>query len=207
MYGNILKLLKILEEETDSDHSLSKVEIMERMELAGYESIGEKQFYRMIDELEQQGYIPDVKKGRATRYNLHRCRMTTNEWMFLMTLILGNEDLTESETRHIVDCLENMHISRHSMDSFTPYKKVAAAEKSPVSHLSNLRVVLDAIAEGRQITCKILQRGGEAPEISDLKTLTPRRVEPKGGRIDVVAAENGTEMRYPLSVVLDAEIL
>ena len=134
MNNTVLRLLQIFENETDADHALTKAEIMEFLEHEGYEKINEKQFYRKVDELRENGYDIEVRKGKQTRYFLRKNRLTKEEWIFLLTLILGSKDLSKKETRRIIDCLESMSVCFKSIDYTEDYKDKMSAEKSPFSH-------------------------------------------------------------------------
>ena len=83
MNNTVLRLLQIFENETDSEHALTKVEIIDLLERGGYEKINEKQFYRKVDELRENGYDIEIRKGKQTRYFLRKNRLTKEEWIYL----------------------------------------------------------------------------------------------------------------------------
>ena len=116
MNNTVLKLLQIFENLTDDEHMLTKNQIMQELVDEGYESIGDKQFYRKIDELKENGYQIEMKKGKSTYYYLKRSRLKREEWVYLLTLLLGSKDLSRKETNYIIEALENMSVCLASVD-------------------------------------------------------------------------------------------
>jgi predicted DNA-binding transcriptional regulator YafY len=206
MNNTVLRLLQIFENETDADHALTKVEIMEILEHEGYEKINEKQFYRKVDELRENGYDIEVHKGKQTRYFLRKNRLTKEEWIFLLTLILGSKDLSKKETRRIIDCLESMSVCFKSIDYAEDYKDKMSAEKSPFSQLNNFRVILKAIEEKKKISCKqIVDRGNLI--FSEEKQIEGLDFGAENNRIIIYGIENGEKVSYLLGDLIDVEII
>lgn len=206
MNNTVLRLLQIFENETDSEHALTKVEIIDLLERDGYEKINEKQFYRKIDELRENGYDIEVRKGKQTRYFLRKNRLTKEEWIYLLTLILGNKDLSKKETRHIIDCLEGMNICFKSVDYAEYYKAKISAEKSRFNQLANFRELLKAIDEKKMVSCKQildLEEGG----FSEEKQLSLIDFAAVDNRIIINVIENDQQKTYFLSDLIDVEII
>ena len=206
MNNTVLRLLQIFENETDEDHALTKIEIMDILERDGYDRINEKQFYRKVDELRENGYDIEVHKGKRTRYCLRKNRLTKEEWIFLLTLILGSKDLTKKETRRIIDCLESMSVCFKSIDYAEDYKDKMSAEKSPFSQLDNFQAVLKAIEDKKGISCKqIVDRGNLI--FSDEKQIEGLDFGAENNRIIIYGIEDGKKVSYLLGDLIDVEII
>lgn len=156
MNNTVLKLLQIFENLTDDEHMLTKNQIMQELVDEGYESIGDKQFYRKIDELKENGYQIEMKKGKSTYYYLKRSRLKREEWVYLLTLLLGNKDLSRKETNHIIEALENMSVCLASVDYMSDRKERMAADKSKFGQLSNFKVILKAMEEKKAVEYTLL---------------------------------------------------
>lgn len=206
MNNTVLRLLRIFEEETDNDHMLTKAEILDKLEREGYETIGEKQFYRKIEELRENGYEIEVKKGRQTRYFLRKDRLTKEEWIFLLTLILGCKDLSANEANHMIEALENMTVSYECTKYSAEYRDKAAIERSKYNQLGNFRAFLSALDEGKLVECKeVAYRDGEY-ELLERKTLKPLNFSSKDSRIVLEVEESGAQKQYFLSSLIDIEV-
>ncbi|MBQ9919224.1 MAG: hypothetical protein IJO49_00205 [Clostridia bacterium] len=68
MNNTVLKLLQIFENETDNEHALTKVEVLQKLQDEGF-AMEEKQFYRKVQELKDNGYDIEIQKGRQTKYS------------------------------------------------------------------------------------------------------------------------------------------
>lgn len=206
MNNTVLRLLQIFENETDIEHALTKVEIIDLLERDGYEKINEKQFYRKVDELRENGYDIEIRKGKQTRYFLRKNRLTKEEWIFLLTLILGSKDLSKKETRRIIDCLESMSVCFKSIDYAEDYKDKMSAKKSPFSQLNNFQAVLKAIEEKKGISCKqIVDRGNLI--FSEKKQIEGLDFGAENNRIIIYGIENGEKVSYLLGDLIDVEII
>ena len=207
MNNTVLRLLKIFQEETDSEHMLTKAEIIGVLEEEGYETINEKQFYRKIEELRDNDYNIEVKKGRQTKYFLRKNRLNKEEWIFLLSLILGSKDISNKETKRIIDCLEEMSVCFKSVDYAEEYKEKIVTEKSKFNQLGNFHVLLKAIDEERQIECKQVKKVGEEYKFSELLTLKPYSFTVKDSRIVINFIQNDTKTSCFLGELIDVEII
>lgn len=206
MNNTVLRLLQIFENETDSDHSLTKVEIMDILERDGYETISEKQFYRKVDELRENGYNIEIRKGKQTRYFLRKNRLTNEEWIFLLTLVLGNKDLSKKETNRIVSCLESMSVSFASIDYADRYKDKMSTEKSPFNQLANFKVILRAIEQNKSVSCKqIVDRQNLI--FSNEKQIKVTDFSSQDNRLVIHGIENDSKVTYFLGDLIDVEIV
>ncbi len=204
MNNTVLKLLQIFEDKTDDEHMLTKQEILQELSNEGYDSINEKQFYRKIKELRDNGYEIESQKGRSTYYYLKRSRLNKAEWIFLLTLILGNKDLSRKETNQIVDALENMAVCISSVDYVRQRKEKMTADKSKFGQLKNFKVILKAIEEKRAIEYTLLSYDEGEPKYSERKTLLPVDFLAEDSRIYIVSSEKD---KYLLGDMLDLELL
>ena len=206
MNNTVLRLLQIFENETDAEHSLTKVEIMDILERDGYEKISEKQFYRKVEELIENGYNIEVRKGKQTRYFLRKNRLTKEEWIFLLTLVLGNKDLSRKETNRIVSCLESMSVSFNSVEFADKYKDKMSTEKSPFNQLANFRIILHAREQNKSVSCKqIIDMTNLV--FSDLKQIQVKDFGSHDNRIVICGLENGSKVTYFLGDLIDVEII
>jgi hypothetical protein len=159
-----------------------------------------------VDELRENGYDIEIRKGKQTRYFLRKNRLTKEEWIFLLTLLLGNKDLSKKETNRITNALESMSVCFKSMDYAELYKDKMATEKSPFNQLSNFRTLLKAMEGKRAVSCKkILDR--ENCVFSDEKKISELDFGSKDNRIIIYGIENGEKISYFLGDLIDFEIL
>ena len=131
MKNTVLQLLQILENETDAENMLTKAQILQMMADNGY-SMEEKQFYRKIEELRDNGYNVEIRKGKHTYYFLQKDRLRKEEWLFLLALLCGSQDISQRETNHILSCLESANVSQKMADYAQPYKEKFISKKSNV---------------------------------------------------------------------------
>ncbi len=204
MNNTILKLLQIFEDKTDEEHMLTKNEILQELADEGYETINEKQFYRKIEELRENGYRIESKKGRSTYYYLKRSRLTKAEWTYLLTLLLNNKDLSVKETNHMIDALENMAVCVSSVEYMRNRKERMATDKSKFGQLKNFKVILQAIEEHRSVEYTQLSYEGSRPVFFERKTLAPVDFTAMDNRVYICTREGE---RYLLGEMLDVEIL
>ena len=206
MNNTILKLLQIFEEDTDDEHALTKAEILQKLQDEDF-SMEEKQFYRKVQELKDNGYDIEIQKGRQTKYFLRKSRLNKEEWIFLLTLILGNKDLSSKETKHIIECLESMSICHNSRDYAKEYKEKIVVEKSKHNQLKNFRIILNALDEDKVVECKTARQINGEWDISELKTLKPLSFTSKDNRIVINVIEKDIKTDYFLSELIDVEII
>ncbi len=204
--NTLLALLDIFENYTDNQHMLSKMEILEMLSNEGIE-IEEKQFYRKIEELRDNGYAIEIKKSRTTYYYLQRDRLTKEEWLYLVTLILGNEDLTSKETNHILKSLEAMSVSYNSLQFANQHKNKVVSKKSPYSRLNNFSVILQAIEQGALVHCKQAMPNGESYQFSELITLKPVQFAVESNCIYILVMQDNQKVKYALNSLIDVEII
>lgn len=206
MKNVVLQLLRIFEERTDSDHALTKREILQELSLCGYD-IEEKQFYRKIEELSENGYEIKKRKGRQTYYYMSRDRLTRGEWIFLLTLILGNRDLSKRETNHMIAALENMSVCYESVRYAGRYKDKMNSDKCPFGQLKNFRELLDAMDGGKEVVYTLLSRDGEDPVFSERRRMKPLDFAAIDNRIVITAEDEGVKREYLLADLLDVEVV
>ena len=206
MNNTVLQLLQIFENETDSEHMLTKAEILQMLVDSGYGKIEEKQFYRKIEELRENGYDIEVRKGKQTRYFLRKNRLSKEEWIFLLVLILGNKDLSRKETKHIIDCLESMSVCLKSTDYAERYKDEVIVSKSRFNQLTNFREILNAIEANRSISFKQLI-DEDTPIISDKKEIIPTSFGVRDNQIIVFGTQKNKTCEYFLREMLDVETI
>lgn len=203
MNNTVLKLLQIFENYTDDEHMLTKSQILQELSDDGF-SIEEKQFYRKIDELKDNGYQIETKKGKSTYYYLKRSRLKREEWVYLLTLLLGNKDLSRKETNHIIEALENMTVCLSSVDYMLDRKEKMTADKSKFGQLKNFKVILKAIEEKRTVEYTLLSYDEGEPRCSERKTLLPVDFVAEDSRIYIISSEKD---KYLLGDMLDLELL
>ncbi len=203
MNNTVLKLLQIFENYTDDEHMLTKSQILQELSDDGF-SIEEKQFYRKIDELKDNGYQIETKKGKSTYYYLKRSRLKREEWVYLLTLLLGNKDLSRKETNYIIEALENMTVCLSSVDYMLDRKEKMTADKSKFGQLKNFKVILKAIEEKRAIEYTLLSYDEGEPKYSERKTLLPIDFVAEDSRIYIISSEKD---KYLLGDMLDLELL
>lgn len=206
MNNTVLQLLHIFEDNTDNEHALTKAEILQKLQDEGF-SMEEKQFYRKVQELNENGYHIEIQKGRQTKYFLRKSRLSKEEWIFLLTLILGSKDLSNKETKHIIECLERMSICYNSIDYAEEYKNKIVVEKSKYNQLKNFHVILNAIDKDKIVECKTARQINGVWDISELKTLKPVSFTSKDNRIIINVIEKNIKTDYFLSELIDVEII
>ncbi len=207
MNNTVLRLLQIFEEETDDEHMLTKAEILQILASEGFDSINEKQFYRKIQELIDNGYNIETKKGKSTYYFMRKSRLNKEEWIYLLTMILSNKDLSKKETKHMIDALENMSICYKSIEYAKKYKEKINCEKSKINQLSNFRVFLKAMDENKLFKCKQFKKIGNEYEFSDIKILQAIDYYMKDNQLILIVMEDKQRKEYYLNTMIDFEII
>lgn len=153
--NTLLTLLQIFEERTDSKNRLTKKQILEILKYEFDVDLEEKTFYRMIKTLQGNGYNIERQKGKSTYYYIDRERMSRGQWVYLMCLLMQNDDLSDKVTKEMIACLRNSGVSLHILDYFDKYKHLTSANKTSVDIIKNFEVVLDALDCGGKVSCKL----------------------------------------------------
>lgn len=205
--NNILDFLQIFEDETDNEHMLTKSQILGKLEERGYEGINEKQFYRKIKELQSYGYPVEMKRGKQTKYFMRKDRLTKEEWIFLLTIILDSKDLSDKETAHILKCLKAANISAECTHYANAFEKKTKTDKSKFNQLDNFCVLLSAIDGKKSVTCKTFSLNNGNYVFSDEKQLKPYDYAAENNRIVIYVQENGKREKYFLNEMIDVEIV
>ena len=206
MNNTVLQILQILEEETDSEHALTKMEILQRLEDAGYESINEKQFYRKIEELKENGYPVEIRKGKRTYYYLRRDRLNKEEWVYLLTLLLADNDLSERETYHILTCLQSSNISYFCRDIADEFEEKLSPQKSKIGSLGNFRVILNAMEKKCGVEYTFFSEQNGEKQFSERRIMIPIDYTAEGHKIVIFAKESGGLKKLYLENLIDAEL-
>lgn len=206
MNNTVLRILQILEEETDSEHALTKAEILQRLEDEGYESINEKQFYRKIEELKENKYPVEICKGRRTYYYLRRDRLNKEEWVYLLTLLLADNDLSERETYHILTCLQSGNISCFCRDIADEVEGKLSPHKSKIGSLGNFRVILHAMEKKCGVEYTFFSEQNGEKEFSERRKMIPLDYTAEGHKIVIFAEEDGEQKKLYLKNLIDVEL-
>lgn len=204
-YNSLVSLLKIFEDYTDDSNMLTKKQILEVLENEYDINMGEKAFYRNVDKLKDNGYNIEIKKSRTTYYFLRRSRLTREEWIYLMCLIMQSNDLSEAETNKIIGSLQNMSVCYKSIDYFHKYEKLKSGNKTPINILKNFGCILNAIDSGCKVSCKTYTENNGEIVCSPRFCFTPLGFYFEDHRIVIKADGCDTPTIY-LYQILDAEL-
>ena len=205
--NSLLALLKIFEDNTDDDNKLSKKKILGILAAKYGIDMEEKQFYRKIQELKDNGYAIEMQRiGKSTYYFMRKSRLTKEEWIYLICLLMGNRDLSVAETRKIVQSLEGMSVCLKSRAYYQKYRGQMTRYKTPVNTLNNFSVVLDAIDNGLPFSCKLKEEAEGEICFSERKTLLPTGFFFRNNRVYLRIREGEGEAEIPLHQIIDAEI-
>lgn len=202
-----LEILRILEEETDKEHMLSKEEILERLGERFETYIGEGAFYRKIDELEEAGYKLIHTRGRTTKYCLDVPRLQKDELLYLSMMILGSPELSAAEASRMVQSLTDMPVHKCARKRFVSYQKTLENANSPTNQIEKFAILLSALEQGRAVTCKCVWREGEEYRFSEMKTLYPKQFRFDGKESVFECLENGETFSYFLHELINVELV
>ena len=204
---SLLPILKILEDRTDEENMLTKVEILDILGEKYHIFIDERQFYRKIEALQKNGFEVETKRSsRYTYYFLRRSRLNREEWIYLMYLLMGNRDISYGETKKIIQSLEKMSVCRESRRYYMQHRGQMTKYKTPVNTLGNFSVILDAIDHEQSFSCKLMQETEGEPVFSARKTFTPLGFFFRNNRLIIRVRKGEGEAEIPLVAILDAEL-
>lgn len=207
-----LELLKILEEETDKEHLLSKEQLIQahydeyRWE-DGKDPIGEKTFYAKIDEIHEAGFPVRRTKGKWTKYCLDDVRLTGEELLFLVSMIKSSPDLGEEEAETLANKLLAMRVHQRAKEYVEEHASIVEEHHNPApNQIRNYAVLLGAIGNAGKVTCKfILSREG-GYRFSETRTIRPRAIGFTREGARVTFDENGvTQSNVPLRDLVNIE--
>ena len=203
-----LQILRILEENTDREHMLSKEEILQMLGDIYDTYIGEGAFYRKIEELEEAGYKIVHTRGRTTKYCLDTPRLTKEELLYLSAMIKGSPDLSAAEAERMITSISGMSVHRQATPHLDKYRELLEANNTATNQIKKFGLIVSAIEGGKAISCKCYKINKEGEYLfSDEKTLYPKSFYFDGKDCIIIVLENKQECTYILRELINVELL
>ena len=103
----LLYLMKVLENETDSDHGLTMPQIIERLAAEGV-SAERKSVYRDIKALRDAGFDIQMLPTRPVQYARIRNDLDINDVMMLVDIVQSSRFITERKSNQLVKSLKGL---------------------------------------------------------------------------------------------------
>ncbi|MGI6118723.1 MAG: helix-turn-helix transcriptional regulator [Bilifractor sp.] len=153
----LLYLLKIFQEETDDEHSLTMAQIIER--LSEYEIPADrKTLYLDFAELGKFGYeIISEKQGRKTCYHLGNRLFELPELKMLVDSVQAAKFITDRKSRALIKKLESL-VSRYEARELNRQVVISGRVKTVNKKIYyNVDKIYEAINQNRQITFHYFQ--------------------------------------------------
>ena len=203
-----LQILRILEENTDREHMLSKEDILQELGNIYDTYIGEGAFYRKIEELEEAGYKIVHTRGRTTKYCLDVPRLTKEELLYLSAMIKGSPDLSAVEAERMITSISSMSVHRQAVPHLDKYSGLLEANNTATNQIKKFGLIVSAIEGGKAISCKCYKINKEGEYLfSDEKILYPKSFYFDGKDCIVTASECKKEVSYLLRELINVELL
>ena len=147
----MLYLRKILWEETDQDHGLSAMEIIDKLDSYGVNE-DRKTLYKDFGELERYGMeILSEQDGRNVLYHLNERTFELPELKLLVDSVQASKFITEKKSRQLIRKLESLasiHEAKHLHRQVLISGRVKTMNESIYYNVDMLH---DAINSGKQI--------------------------------------------------------
>lgn len=205
-----LELLKILEENTDRDHLLSKRNLID-LHTAEYggddeKSIGEKTFYLKMDEIGSAGFPIKRTKGKTTRYYLDDVRLTQDELLFLACMIKSSPDLGEEEAEILTNKLLSMRAHKKAKEYVETHTSIVKEQHTPVpKQIRYLSVLLEAARKAGKVSCTLVLSHSGGYKFSRC-TILPRQIDfTRSGILVSFDLDGVTKYNVPLCDIIDIE--
>lgn len=103
----LLYLMRILQEETDSQCGLTMPQIIERLQEEGI-SAERKAIYRDFEALREMGYDVQKLQTRPVQYALTRSELDFSEIMMLIDIVQSSRFITERQSNRLVKNLKGL---------------------------------------------------------------------------------------------------
>ncbi len=206
-----LELLKVLEENTDKNHLLSKRELIE-LHAEKYrdddeKDLQEKTFYVKIDEIEAAGFPIKRTKGKTTRYYLDEDRLTREELLFLACMIKSSPDLGAEEAEVLSNKLLCMRAHKKAKGYVKMHTSIVEEHHNPVSkQIHYLAVLLEAKKRAGKVSCKLILSREGGYKFSERCVICPRQINfTRGGILVSFDLNDVTKYDIPLRDIIDIE--
>ncbi|PWM51943.1 MAG: hypothetical protein DBX60_05765, partial [Bacillota bacterium] len=151
--GQRLKLLKvweILRQETDETHPMSSVELLKRLEDAGFKC-DRRTLYADIQALNESGYKVNCVRRKTNEYFVEHREFSMAEIQILMDAVQAASFVTEEKTKLLVDKIAELAGSRKAEAN----KKNVVAFNTVKSHnedvFGTVAIITQALEQGKKI--------------------------------------------------------
>ena len=151
--GQRLKLLKIweiLRQETDEAHPMSSVELLKRLEDAGFKC-DRRTLYADIQALNESGYKVNCVRRKTNEYFVEHREFSMAEIQILMDAVQAASFVTEEKTKLLVDKIAELAGSRKAEAN----KKNVVAFNTVKSHnedvFGTVAIITQALEQGKKI--------------------------------------------------------
>ena len=194
----LLTLLRILEQETDSEQGLSMPQIIERLEEEGI-SAERKSIYRDLNVLRDTGLKIVKLPKRPVEYALLRTDLGLSDVMMLIDVVQSSKFLTDRKSNQLVKSLKDLTSERERkmLDKLVKTAEVAekAARETVALSAEKRRIEREARAEAKQLREQAVAQGQR-----EARALVDRAEEQAGSYYELRKAIDHyqrLEKRYP----------
>ncbi len=154
--AKLLYLARILIEETDENHPLSTVQLIERLSACGID-VERKTLYDDIETLESFGLDVQTVKSRANLYFVGSNNLELPELKLLVDAVSSSRFITEKKSAQLIEKLSKM-TSSHNARSLRRQVFVSGRVKTPNEQIYyNIDAIHTAISKNRQISFKYFE--------------------------------------------------
>ena len=208
----ILHIVRILEEETDDQHSLTVGEILDRLEAEGILS-DRKSVYDDLTCLEEAGYDLERRRGRGGGVALLSRRFDTAELKLLIDMVQSSAFITETKSKALSEKLTAL-ASRHESMALHRHVHIAGRVKTENEKiLYCVDLLNEAITKERQVRFRYVERGGDGKKYyhrgGAYYQLSPWELQISDGKYYLIAYDSGHDefRHFRVDKMEEAEIL
>lgn len=146
----LIRLMRILEEETDREQGLTMPQIIERLEAEGIPA-ERKSIYRDLDVLRESGLVIEMLPTRPVEYALVRNDLGLDDVMMLVDIVQSSRFITERKSNQLVKSLKGL-VSRRERKLLDRRVHVSGRVKSQSeSVFHSVDVIHEAIKGKRMV--------------------------------------------------------
>ena len=206
----LLTLLRILEQETDSEQGLSMPQIIERLEEEGI-SAERKSIYRDLNVLRDTGLKIVKLPKRPVEYALLRTDLGLSDVMMLIDVVQSSKFLTDRKSNQLVKSLKDLTSERERKMLDKRIHVQGRIKNQTESVFRNVDTIHEALQLKRKIEFLYFSYGTDLKRTPRREgkryTLTPVRIAYAYGNYYLAAYSDKAPLTAALYVTEDAEIM